>query len=95
MPMKIAVDAMGGDHAPAEVIKGALQIAREADGVQIVLVGDQDAIRVVLDSQEGVPDSVTVRHASQAVAMGEHPVHGDPAQAGLFARRRGHDGQKR
>ena len=74
MPMKIAVDAMGGDHAPAEVIKGALQVARDSAGVQIVLVGDEAAIRAVLDTQEGVPDSVTVRHASQAVAMGEHPV---------------------
>ena len=74
MPMKIAVDAMGGDHAPAEVIKGALQVARDAGGVHIVLVGDEDAIRSVLDTQEDVPDSVTIRHASQAVAMGEHPV---------------------
>ena len=74
MPMKIAVDAMGGDHAPAEVIKGALQVARESAGVQIVLVGDEPAISAVLDAQEDVPDSVSVRHASQAVAMGEHPV---------------------
>lgn len=74
MPMKIAVDAMGGDHAPAEVIKGALQVARNAAEVQIVLVGDEAAVRAVLDTQEDVPDTVTVYHASQAVTMGEHPV---------------------
>jgi len=74
MPMKIAVDAMGGDFAPAEVIKGALQVARDAAEVQIVLVGDEAAVQSVLDAQEDFPDTVTVRHASQSVAMGEHPV---------------------
>ena len=74
MPMKIAVDAMGGDFAPAEVIKGALQVVRDSPGVQIVLVGDEAAIQAVLNTQEDVPASVTVHHASQAVAMGEHPV---------------------
>ncbi len=74
MPMKIAVDAMGGDYAPAEVIKGALQVARNAPEVQIVLVGDEAAIRAVLDEQGDIPDSVTVRPATQTVEMGEHPV---------------------
>ena len=74
MPMKIAVDAMGGDYAPAEVIQGALQVARNAVEVQIILVGDEPAVRAVLDAQEDVPDTVTVRHASQVIAMGEHPV---------------------
>jgi glycerol-3-phosphate acyltransferase PlsX len=72
--MKIAVDAMGGDYAPAAVIQGALQVARSAAEVQIVLVGDEAAVQAVLDTHENVPDGVTVRHASQAVAMGEHPV---------------------
>ena len=74
MPMRIAVDAMGGDHAPAEVIKGALQVARSSPEVQIILVGDEAAVRAVLAVQENVPDTITVRHASQSVAMGEHPV---------------------
>ena len=74
MPMKIAVDAMGGDYAPAEVIQGALQVARNSAEVSIVLVGDEAAIQAVLDTQDNVPDTVMVRHASQAVAMGEHPV---------------------
>lgn len=74
MPMRIAVDAMGGDYAPAEVIKGAIQVARNAAEVQIILVGDEAAVQSVLDAQEDVPDTVTIRHASQSVAMGEHPV---------------------
>ena len=74
MPMKIAVDAMGGDFAPAEVVQGALQVARNTAEVSIILVGDEAAIQSVLSAQDNVPDTVTVRHASQSVAMGEHPV---------------------
>ena len=41
--MKIAVDAMGGDHGPAPVIEGAMQAAQEL-GVGIILVGKQDEL---------------------------------------------------
>ena len=41
--MKILVDAMGGDHAPAEIVKGAVEAAAELD-IKIVLVGIQDVI---------------------------------------------------
>ena len=41
--MKILIDAMGGDHAPQEIVKGALQ-AHEAYGAQIVLIGQKEAI---------------------------------------------------
>lgn len=74
MPMIIAVDAMGGDYAPAEVIKGTLQVARNAAEVQFVLVGDEAAIRAVLNDQGEIPESVTIRHSTQIVEMGEHPV---------------------
>lgn len=74
MPMRIAVDAMGGDYAPTEVIQGALQVARSAAEVEIIFVGDEAAVRAELERQGDVPDTVTVRHASQTIAMGEHPV---------------------
>ena len=74
MPMKIAVDAMGGDYAPMEVVKGALQVARSSPEVEIILIGDESAVRAVLAEQPDVPATVSVRHASQVVAMGEHPV---------------------
>lgn len=74
MPMKIAVDAMGGDYAPTEVVKGALQIARSSPEVEIILIGDEPAVRAVLAEQSDVPTTVSVRHASQVVAMGDHPV---------------------
>ena len=46
--MKIAVDAMGGDYAPLEIVFGAVRAAKKF-GCEIVLVGDEPQIRKVLD----------------------------------------------
>ncbi len=62
---RIAVDAMGGDHAPEEIVAGALLAAAESDA-KIVLVGDEPRVRALL---RGAPESVTVVHAPEAVPM--------------------------
>ena len=69
--MKIAVDAMGGDHGPAVVVEGAVAAVREL-GASVVLVGDKAAIEREL-SRLGATTGVEVRHASQVVGMGESP----------------------
>ena len=74
MPLKIAVDAMGGDFAPTEAVKGALIVARERPDLEIVLVGSEAAVSETLTELGDVPASVTVRPAEQAIEMGEHPV---------------------
>ena len=66
---KIAVDAMGGDHAPAVVVEGALLAAREL-GVGIVLVGQKEAVEREL-AQHPTTGAVEVVPASQVVAMHE------------------------
>jgi len=43
-PMKIAVDAMGGDHAPREIVRGAVESAR-SNGLSMILVGQEERIR--------------------------------------------------
>jgi glycerol-3-phosphate acyltransferase PlsX len=70
--MRIVVDAMGGDHAPAVVVDGAVQAARVLDA-EIVLVGVQDAVEAELRKHQP-PGSVTVVHASQVIEMDEHPA---------------------
>ena len=70
--MKIAVDAMGGDHGPAVVVEGALAAVREF-GASVVLVGDTAAIQRELARLGAAASSVEVRHASQVVGMGESP----------------------
>ena len=69
--MRIAVDAMGGDRAPEEVVKGALSAAREL-GIGVILVGDENAIKPFLPAK--LPANVEVQHASQIVEMGEAPT---------------------
>lgn len=71
--MKIAVDVMGTDYGPAEIIKGVLQAVDEY-GCDVVLVGDQEVIRQELarEHQENNP-RVTIHHASQVIEMKNHP----------------------
>lgn len=69
--MRIAIDAMGGDHAPEEVVKGALAAARDF-GVGVTLVGDETEIRKYLPTQ--LPSGIEVQHASQVLEMGEAPT---------------------
>lgn len=73
--MRIAVDAMGGDFAPQEIVPGCLQAVRELQGVtRLYLVGDQARIRHELDQLGAVPDTVEVVNASEVVGMDEAPV---------------------
>jgi glycerol-3-phosphate acyltransferase PlsX len=68
----IAVDAMGGDHAPAEIVDGALQAAAEL-GVGVLLVGREDAVTPLLPA--GATESgVQLDPASEIVAMDEDPA---------------------
>ncbi len=69
--VRIAVDAMGGDHGPAEVVPGALDHARAHPEDRVLLVGDQVRIRAVAGH---LPANVEIVHASQAIEMDEHPA---------------------
>lgn len=70
---KIAVDAMGGDFAPLEIVLGAIEAVREYH-IPVVLVGDEERIRDILKKhhEENNP-LIEVHHASQVIEMGEHP----------------------
>ena len=68
----IAVDAMGGDKAPQEIVAGAVAAARVLPAYDIVLVGDEAAVRACLPAG-GVPDNLIIHHASQVVSMTDAP----------------------
>jgi len=68
--LKIAVDAMGGDYAPGEVVRGAMEAAGE--GIEIILVGDRKSIQRELG--KGNPGRVEIVHATEVIGMGEQPV---------------------
>ena len=68
--MKIIIDAMGGDNAPAEIVKGAVRAKREL-GVEIVLVGQQEAVNNCLRA-EGCED-IQVANAEEVITMEDEP----------------------
>lgn len=75
MPTRIAIDAMGGDHAPRAVVRGAVAALRELHDTALILVGDEPRIRAELDSIGDDPvDRVAVVHASEVVGMDESPI---------------------
>jgi len=67
--MRIAVDAMGGDHAPAEIVKGASMAAQEY-GIDISLVGLPQVVQPLLDSHP----RLQIVPCTQVIAMDEHPA---------------------
>ena len=71
----IAVDAMGGDNAPRAICGGAAQACRAFPDIEIILTGDEEQIRPLL---EPVPAEVRSRmrivHAAEVIGMDEHPV---------------------
>ncbi len=71
---RIAVDAMGGDHAPAEIIAGALR-ARAELGVEVLLVGDPDEIQAASKNPEAL-QNIEIVPAEGTIEMHEEPLSG-------------------
>ncbi|MHC4065747.1 MAG: phosphate acyltransferase PlsX [Planctomycetota bacterium] len=71
---RIAVDAMGGDHAPGAIVRGAIESLADHDDVVVVLMGDEERIRRELEPLDYDAGRVEIIHASQTIGMGEAPV---------------------
>jgi glycerol-3-phosphate acyltransferase PlsX len=67
--MRIAIDAMGGDHAPDDIVQGAVEAASQLSDATLILVGQRDRIEPQLRGAR----NVTVQHASEVVGMHEDP----------------------
>ncbi|NQU17150.1 MAG: phosphate acyltransferase PlsX [Candidatus Saganbacteria bacterium] len=72
--MKIALDAMGGDSAPEAPVKGACLAAEKFSDIEIVLVGDEEKLNLLLKKQKNCSSRVSIMHASQSIGMNEAPV---------------------
>jgi glycerol-3-phosphate acyltransferase PlsX len=70
--VRVAVDAMGGDNAPEEVVIGALDWARQNPDTDVILVGDEPQLKPFLGA--GLPPNVTIVQAAESVGMEEHPA---------------------
>ncbi len=69
--VRVAFDAMGGDHGPTEVVPGVIDYAREHPDVELILVGDTDTIRRIAGE---LPANARVVHAGSVIGMDEHPA---------------------
>jgi glycerol-3-phosphate acyltransferase PlsX len=69
--VRVAVDAMGGDHGPSEVVPGALDFARSHPLDTLILVGHQGVVRGIAGD---LPANVRIVHAGEVIGMDEHPA---------------------
>ncbi|MGI6548978.1 MAG: phosphate acyltransferase PlsX [Syntrophomonadales bacterium] len=72
--MRIAVDAMGGDHAPHEIVKGSVKAVETLKDTELILVGDQEVLKEELKRCNWSGEGISIHHASQVIAMNEHPA---------------------
>ena len=69
--MRIVVDAMGGDHAPHNIVSGVVQAVKEFDAIKVSLVGIQEQVESTLRKFDYPQDRIDVVHASEVVDMHE------------------------
>lgn len=73
--VKVVVDAMGGDNAPAEPVKGAVEAVRERKDIQVVLVGKQELIEEELKKYPDYPkEQMEIVNAQEVIETAEPPV---------------------
>ena len=73
--VKVVVDVMGGDNAPEEPVKAAVEAVKEKENIQVILTGVQDVIEAELRKYPDYPkDRIRVVHASQVIETAEPPV---------------------
>src|SRR5713101_5262078 len=70
---RVALDAMGGDNAPGEIVAGAVLAAREY-GMGVILVGREDAIRAELAKHDTRGLDLPIIHTDEVIEMDEHPA---------------------
>ncbi|MCG6795183.1 MULTISPECIES: phosphate acyltransferase PlsX [Geobacillus] len=68
--MNIAVDAMGGDHAPGEIVRGALMAAAHFPDIEITLIGDEEKIRPHVTGEE----RISIIHTDEVIEADDEPV---------------------
>ena len=73
--VRVAVDAMGGDHGPSEVVDGAVEAVRSQKNVEIILVGDPDPVTEALSKHRDVEGLIRIVPSEGKIGDDEHPVH--------------------
>ena len=74
MPIRIVVDAMGGDFAPAEPVKAAVEALQANEGIEIILTGNEAQIRAELEKQTYPADRLRIVPTTEVIETGEPPA---------------------
>lgn len=72
--VKVAVDAMGGDNAPGEIIKGAIDAINKMSNIKVFLIGKDDEIKAELKKYEYNKEQLEIMHTTEVIATEEPPV---------------------
>lgn len=72
--MRIALDAMGGDYAPAVTVEGAIETVNEYNDLDVILFGDESRIKEEFKDKRYPSDRIHVRHTSEVIGMQESPI---------------------
>jgi glycerol-3-phosphate acyltransferase PlsX len=72
--MKIALDAMGGDHAPGEIVRGGIMATKDFPDLEIVYVGDKDSITRIYKESLPAASLPEIVHTTYAVKMNDSPL---------------------
>ncbi|MCI8410312.1 MAG: phosphate acyltransferase PlsX [Lachnospiraceae bacterium] len=72
--VKVALDAMGGDNAPREIVKGAVEAVREDERIQVILIGKEALVQAELDRYEYNKARIQVVNADEVISNDEAPV---------------------
>mgnify|MGYP000302563373 FL=1 len=72
--VKVAVDAMGGDNAPADIVKGAVEAIQAEKKIKVFLVGKEEQVKAELAKYTYPQEQVEVVNATEVIAMAEPPV---------------------
>lgn len=72
---RVALDAMGGDNAPGEIVKGAVDTINEYSGLEIILVGDKELVEAELGKYQYDDKKISVVHTTETISMDEPPVN--------------------
>lgn len=73
--VNVALDAMGGDNAPDEMIRGAIDAVNKAPDIHVCLVGQEEKINAFLSSCSYNREQISVVNATEVIETGEHPVN--------------------
>lgn len=71
----IAVDAMGGDNSPVEIVKGAVEAVNENQSIVVVLTGKEELIKKELSNYEYNKEQINILHADEIITNEEAPVY--------------------